>query len=117
MNVLIFISWPVKAWCISDANVALLRERFPDIRFDHARDQAEAATMVGEADAAFTPFLKPEWATPEAAPRLAWVHSSASAVEGLLPLSDLERHGVTITNSRGVQAVPMAERVMGGLLV
>ncbi len=117
MNVLIFISWPVKAWCISDSNVATLRARFPDVHFEHARDAAEAERMVAEADAAFTPFLKPEWVTPAAAPRLRWVHSSASAVEGLLPLADLARRTITITNSRGVQAVPMAEHVMGGLLV
>src|SRR5262249_23287910 len=52
-----------------------------------------------------------------AAPRLRWVHSSAAAVEGLLPLAALEAHGVTVTNSRGVQAIPMAEHVMGGLLM
>ena len=52
-----------------------------------------------------------------AAPRLRWVHSSAAAVEGLLPLAELARAGITVTNSRGVQAIPMAEHVMGGLLV
>jgi phosphoglycerate dehydrogenase-like enzyme len=58
--------------------------------------------------------------TPEmvaAAPRLRWVHSSAAAVEGLLPLADLARREIVVTNSRGVQAIPMAEHVMGGLLV
>jgi phosphoglycerate dehydrogenase-like enzyme len=45
------------------------------------------------------------------------VHSSAAAVEGLLPLADLARREIVVTNSRGVQAIPMAEHVMGGLLV
>src|SRR5207237_5341642 len=45
-----------------------------------------------------------------------WVHSSASAVEGLLPLADLTRHKITVTNSRGIQAIPMAEQAMAGLL-
>jgi phosphoglycerate dehydrogenase-like enzyme len=52
-----------------------------------------------------------------AAKRLTWVHSPAAAVEGLLPLVALAERGITITNSRGVQAVPMAEHVLGGLLV
>jgi phosphoglycerate dehydrogenase-like enzyme len=51
------------------------------------------------------------------APRLKWVHSSAAAVEGLLPLAVLAERGIPITNSRGVQAVAMAEHVLGGLLV
>jgi len=51
------------------------------------------------------------------APRLRWVHSSAAAVEGLLPLNALAARDIAITNSRGVQAIPMAEHVMGGLLV
>ena len=41
-------------------------------------------------------------------------HSSAAAVEGLLPLATLNNE--VVTNSRGIQAVPIAEQVMAGLL-
>ncbi|MEO7997837.1 MAG: D-2-hydroxyacid dehydrogenase, partial [Gemmatimonadaceae bacterium] len=51
------------------------------------------------------------------APRLRWVHSPAAAVEGLLPLAALTEHNVLVTNSKGVQAVPIAEHVMGGILM
>jgi D-2-hydroxyacid dehydrogenase (NADP+) len=115
MNVLIYISWPVQAWCIPDTHVAALRRAFPGIAFTHARDQAETSRDIPDADVCFTPFLTP--AMVEAAKRLRWVHSSAAAVEGLLPLTALAARDVVITNSRGVQAVPMAEHVMGGLLV
>ena len=115
MKVLIFISWPVKAWSIPDAQVDVLRSRFPDIEFLHARTLDEARVQIADADVAFTPFMTPEIVA--AAPRLKWVHSPAAAVEGLLPLAALGARGVTISNSRGVQAVPMAESVMGGLLV
>jgi phosphoglycerate dehydrogenase-like enzyme len=115
MNVLTYISWPVQAWCIPDSHVAILRRDFPDIAFTHTRDQAETLRAIPGADVCFTPFLTPEMVN--AAPRLRWVHSSAAAVEGLLPLSALAARNIAITNSRGVQAVPMAEHVMGGLLV
>jgi phosphoglycerate dehydrogenase-like enzyme len=115
MKILIFISWPVKAWSIPDAQVALLRERFPDVEFVHARTLDEARRLIGDADAAFTPFMAPEMVAE--APRLNWVHSPAAAVEGLLPLAALAARRITISNSRGIQAVPMAESVMGGLLV
>jgi phosphoglycerate dehydrogenase-like enzyme len=115
MKVLIYISWPVKAWCISDEHVAALRARFQDVTFVHETSLDAAGRALADADLAFTPHLLPEHIA--TAPRLRWVHSSAAAVEGLLPLAALESRGVTITNSRGVQAIPIAEHVMGGLLV
>src|SRR3954469_15148490 len=115
MKVLIFISWPVKAWSIPDAQVDVLRASFPDIEFLHARTADEARVQIAGADVAFTPFMTPEMV--DNAPHLKWVHSPAAAVEGLLPLPALGERGITISNSRGIQAVPMAESVMGGLLV
>src|SRR6478735_29745 len=113
-RVLIFISWPVKAWSIPDAQVEMLRARFPKFEFVHARTVDEARCLIGDVDVAFTPFL-PRDLVAEAS-QLKWVHSPAAAVEGLLALSALGERGVTISNSRGIQAVPMAESVMGGLL-
>src|SRR3954462_5996910 len=104
MKALVNISWPVKAWCISDAHVATLRERFPEIEFVHAATLPDARQAIEDVDLAFTPFLTPEMIA--AARRLRWVHSSAAAVEGLLPLADLAKAGITVTNSRGIQAIP-----------
>ncbi len=115
MKVLVYISWPVKAWSIRDEDVATLRGRFPGVTFVHETALDAAGRALEDADVAFTPFLKPEMIP--AARRLRWVHSSAAAVEGLLPLAALASHGITVTNSRGVQAIPIAEHVMGGLLV
>lgn len=115
MKILIYVSWPVKAWSIPDAKVAVLRERFPDIEFVHARTLDEAMEAIADVDAAFTPFLTPDMVA--SAPRLKWVHSSAAAVEGLLPLAELAASGAAVSNSRGIQAVAMAEHVMGALLV
>ena len=115
MQVLIYISWPVKAWCIPDTHVARLREQFPDIEFIQPASLDEAKAIIGEIDVAFTPFLTEELVA--AADNLQWVHSSAAAVEGLLPLGGLAARHIAVTNSRGVQAIPIAEHVMGGLLV
>lgn len=115
MNVLVFVSWPVRAWSIPDEKVSVLRARFPDIDFTHASTPDAARAEVARADVAFTPFMTAEMVA--AADRLRWVHSPAAAVEGLLPLSALAERGITITNSRGIQAIPIAEHVMGGLLV
>ena len=115
MRVLIHISWPVKAWCIPDTHVARLREQFPDIEFIQPPSLDAAKPIIGDIDVAFTPFLTKDLVA--AARRLQWVHSAAAAVEGLLPLAELAARGIAVTNSRGVQAIPIAEHVMGGLLV
>src|SRR5215831_4262120 len=115
MKVLVYISWPVKAWCIGDDHVGALRERFPDVSFVHETNLDAAGHTLADSDVAFTPFLKPEMIP--RAERLRWVHSSAAAVEGLLPLAALSQHDIIVTNSRGVQAIPMAEHVIGGLLM
>lgn len=115
MNILVHVSWPVRAWSIPDEKVAVLRARFPDIDFVHVSTPDAARAEIARADAAFTPFLTAEMVA--AADRLRWVHSPAAAVEGLLPLAALAERGITITNSRGIQAVPIAEHVLGGLLV
>ena len=115
MNALIFIRWPVEAWCIPDAKVEYLRREFPEVNFAQIFDQGDALRAIEDVDLSFTPFLTTEMV--QAARRLRWVHSPAAAVEGLLPLDELAARGVVVTNSRGVQAIPMAEHVMGGLLV
>jgi phosphoglycerate dehydrogenase-like enzyme len=115
MKTLIHVSWPVKAWSIPDAQVAVLRERFPRIEFVHAATREEARELIVDVDTTLTPALTPDMVARST--RLRWVHSPAAAVEGLLPLAELAARNITITNSRGVQAVPIAEHVMGGLLV
>lgn len=115
MRILIHIQWPVKAWSIPDTHATRLREMFPDIEFVRAMNIDEAGAQLPDVDVAFTPFLKPEMIA--AAPKLKWVHSSAAAVEGLLPLAELESHGIRVTNSKGIQAIPIAEHVIGGILM
>jgi phosphoglycerate dehydrogenase-like enzyme len=115
MKILIYVSWPVRAWCIPDDQVGVLRARFPRVEFVHARTLADAAEAIVDVDACFTPAITEAMAA--SAPHLRWVHSSAAAVEGLLPLAVLAERGVAVSNSRGIQAVTIAEHVMGTLLV
>src|SRR5881296_3293518 len=114
MNILIFTVWPVEFWRVPKSQVQRLRERFPQVNFMHAVTDAEAISAIESADVALASRLSSSMA--EHAPRLRWVHSTAAAV-GILPLNELAVRGIMVTNSRGIQAVPIAEHVMGGLLV
>ena len=115
MRILIHIQWPAKAWSIPDTHAAALAAQFPDVEFVRAYNIDDAAKAIVDVDAAFTPILKPEMVA--SAPSLRWVHTPASAVEGLLPLAALREHNVLVTNSKGVQAVAIAEHVIGGILM
>jgi phosphoglycerate dehydrogenase-like enzyme len=50
-----------------------------------------------------------------AAPRLRWVHTATAGVGSLL-FPELVASDVTLTNSAGIHAIPMAEYVVAGLL-
>jgi phosphoglycerate dehydrogenase-like enzyme len=114
MNVLIHFNWPVKFWNIPDTHVDVLRERFPQITFTHTTDENDAAAAAANADVVFAARLSAK--ALKRSPRLRWVQSSASSVS-TLPLSDLAARGVVVTNTRTLQAGPIAEHVMGGILV
>ncbi|MBY0491336.1 MAG: D-2-hydroxyacid dehydrogenase [Gemmatimonadaceae bacterium] len=115
MRILCYVSFGVKQWTLPDRAVNALRARFPDITFVHAHTPEEALAGIVDADAALSSRLTPEMVA--AAPKLRWVHSTAVNVLGLLPIAELAARGIQVSNSRGIQGVPIAETVMGGLLV
>jgi phosphoglycerate dehydrogenase-like enzyme len=113
MHVLIAIHHRVQAWTIQPAHVEALRRRFPHTTFLHATTREADIDLARTADVAFALAL-PKEAVANAA-RLKWVHCSGHAV-GHFPLSELAARAITVTNSRGVQAIPIAEHVMACIL-
>ncbi len=114
MNVLIYFNWPVKFWNIPDSHVEILRKRFPSVSFTYAIDERTAATAAANAEVVLTARMSA--AALENARCLRWVQSSASSVT-TLPLSELAAREIVVTNTRTVQAAPIAEHVMAGILV
>jgi phosphoglycerate dehydrogenase-like enzyme len=109
MKVLISIQQPVTQWQIPAEGVETLRKRFPHVQFIHATSAEERAAGLPLCDAAYTWILKDHELAQ--APKLRWLHTSAVAVETLcLPV--LFARDVVVSNTRGVQAVPIAEHVM-----
>ena len=113
MRVLVSIQQPVKAWQIPPEGVERLRRRFPDLTFIHATDDDTRARALGDCDIAYTWILSA--AEVAAARNLKWVHTSAVAVE-TIALADLFARNIVVSNSRGVQAAPIAEHVFAVLL-
>jgi phosphoglycerate dehydrogenase-like enzyme len=113
MTVLISIQQRVHAWQIPEHAVARLRAEFPHNTVLYATDADARARGLEVCDVAYTWILSAaELAT---APRLRWVHTSAVAVETLC-LPELFARGIAVSNTRGVQATPIAEHVMAVVL-
>ena len=87
--------------------------RFPEVAFTYAQGADERAAALATAEVAYTWTLSA--AELARAPHLQWVHTSAVAVETLC-LPQLAARGVRVSNTRGVQAVPIAEHVLALLL-
>jgi len=113
VKVLVSIQQPVAQWQIPAECVGTLRARFPHIEFVHATTDEARRQGLADCDVAYTWIL--DQAEFAAAPRLRWVHTSAVAVETLC-LPELFGRGVAVTNTRGVQAVPIAEHVLAVVL-
>ena len=113
MKVLISIQQHVPHWQIPAASVPILRTHFPHIDFIYAQTDEERASGLAECDVAYTWILRSHEL--ERAPKLRWLHSSAVAVETLC-LPELFAREVLISNTRGVQAVPIAEHVLAVVL-
>src|SRR5262245_14409683 len=113
MRVLIAIHHRVQAWTIDDAHVEELRRRFPHVTFMHSTARDTDIDLAETVDAAFALGLPTEAIA--RATRLQWLHCSGHAV-GHFPLADLAARSILVTNSRGVQAIPIAEHVMACIL-
>jgi len=113
LKVLVAVHHRVDAWTIPPFHVDQLRTRFPHITFLHSTTRDEDVELAADADVAFALALRGEAIA--RAQQLRWVHCSGHAV-GHFPLAELTARNIIVTNSRGVQSVPIAEHVMACLL-
>jgi phosphoglycerate dehydrogenase-like enzyme len=96
-------------WSVPAEHVERLRQRFPEHTFLHARDDADAISLVERADVAFSSQINPEHL--RAASRLRWIHSPAAGIAGML-YPEMVASPVLLTNSRGMAADTIAEHVL-----
>lgn len=113
MKVLISIQQPVKQWQIPAEGVATLRTRFPHVEFTYATSDEQRAQGLADCDAVYTWILTADELARAA--KLRWLHTSAVAVETLC-LPELFARNVVVSNTRGVQAVPIAEHALAVVL-
>jgi phosphoglycerate dehydrogenase-like enzyme len=111
---LIICVWhPFDQWRPAPAMTAAIRERWPEMNVVHLPDYTRLPEELPDTDIFVGYSLRPEQL--KAATKLKWIHSTATGVAQLM-YPALRDSGVTVTNPKGIFAVPMAEHAMGLLL-
>jgi phosphoglycerate dehydrogenase-like enzyme len=96
----------------------MLADRLPDwVDARWYTTKAEALVLAGEAEIGWFDFFVREdvHAAVERAERMTWLNSLFAGVESF-PLELLAQRGVVLTNGAGINAVPIAEWVVMGML-
>jgi phosphoglycerate dehydrogenase-like enzyme len=114
MKVVLYSEHWNRFWCLPPELVQWLRADFPEIDFYHARTEQQIFDSIADAEIFFGYRLQKQ--DVQVAKKLKWVHVPAASVYILLDLG-LQEKGVVVTNSRGLHAVPIAEHVLGSMLV
>ena len=94
--------------------VAELRSEFPDVDFRPSANEEEERANIRGADVF--------WGSPSrelflAAKRLRWIQSVGTGVEGIVSVREIVDSDVVLTNCRGPHADPLADHVMGMVVV
>jgi phosphoglycerate dehydrogenase-like enzyme len=92
-----------------------LRKRFPQITIELVDHHSKVAPFIDKADAlvTFAPMLSGDVLA--AATRLKWVQALGTGVDNLIDQPAL-RKDVIVTNTRGIQATPVSEAALAGML-
>src|SRR5215468_6434856 len=98
---------------VSDVRLAKIRAAAAPMTVVQARDEAEAVTGVGDADALFG-YLTP--AMLKAAAKLRWAQSPTASMEKYL-YPELVSSQVIVTNMRGIFSDVIADHVFGYILM
>lgn len=112
----LILPW-LAGWLPGDGATELKTEitaRVRDARVRVARTETEARDKVQRANVVITNALPPDLL--EGAPNLEWLQTVGVGIDHY-PLKALRSAGIVVTNAAGVSAEPVAEQVLGYLLV
>lgn len=113
-KLLICVWHPFSLWR-PPADVAVhVRRRYPEMQVAHLPTYEHLEEEIADADIFVGFSLRPQQFL--AAKKLRWIHCTAAGV-GQLMFPELRESGIALTNASGVHTIPMAEHVLGMILV
>jgi phosphoglycerate dehydrogenase-like enzyme len=100
-------------WQIPPEMPAAIRKRYPEMRVVCSNSYDVLPAELPDTDIFFGFNLLPDQI--KAARKLKWIHVTSAGVAQLMR-PDVQAAGITITNARGIHAIPMAEHTIGAML-
>lgn len=101
-------------WASADELREAIEAAVPDVDLQVARTPPESAELLGSAEVVLAAFLPSSFL--DDAPNLRWVQALSAGVD-FFDLEALEERGIALTTAAGVHAEPVAEQVLGYLLL
>ncbi len=98
----------------AEERTAVLRAAYPDVEFVVASTDEEQIEQIRDADAYYG------WPSREvfaAAEKLRWLHCPGTGIDEITKVPELVESDVVVTNTRGPHVAPMADHVMGMIVM
>jgi phosphoglycerate dehydrogenase-like enzyme len=99
---------------ISDSLMEELKQVYPSVSFIFHPTIKAAKDVISDAHVLVTLSSVNEESI-HSSPSLTWIHNCSAGIDKL-PLMLLDQEKIQLTNSRGIQTIPMAEYTMGSIL-
>lgn len=91
-----------------------LREKFPQFDFTVCTDDEKLPEYLGDTEILMV-FFRTTKEVLDMAPNLKWIQGLSAGVERL-PLEEIKRRGIILTNGRGVHKIYMAEYAIAAMI-
>jgi phosphoglycerate dehydrogenase-like enzyme len=101
-------------FALPDPYLLRLQQNHPDVEWVRCTDRDELFAHLRESEILLL-FLKGDREMLDAAPRLKWIQAISAGVD-FLPLEEIGRRGIRLTNGRGIHSIHMAEYAIAAMI-
>jgi phosphoglycerate dehydrogenase-like enzyme len=99
---------------LSDAYLERLVQRYPQVEWVRCKDRGTVFEHLKETEILLI-FLHGDREMLDAAPQLEWIQAITAGVDDL-PLEEIARRGIRLTNGRGIHTIHMAEYAIAAMI-
>ena len=99
---------------LPDPEFQLLQQNYRQVEWVRCTDAEKLPLLLKDAEILLT-FLKCDRKMIDAAPKLKWIQAITAGVD-FMPLDEIRRRGIVLTNGRGIHTIHMAEYVIAAMI-
>jgi phosphoglycerate dehydrogenase-like enzyme len=99
---------------LPDPYLQQLQQNYPQVEWVRCTDAEKLPALLKETEILLT-FLKCDRKMIGVAPKLKWIQAISAGVD-FMPLDEIRRRGIVLTNGRGIHMIHMAEYAMAAIV-